>query len=181
MKFAELSISGCFAIELEFRKDERGRFGRVFCVEEFGDMGLKTTWSQMNSSLTLTPGTVRGLHFQRFPHAEVKVVRCTSGSVFDVAVDLRSGSPTFGTWVAAELTAQAGNMLYVPEGCAHGFQALTNNAEVAYMCSAAYSPENEGGLLATDPNIGIKWPLPVRGLSSRDASMPGLADVEPLQ
>ncbi len=180
MIFHQSPIAGCITIELEFHKDTRGRFGRTFCAEEFAIAGLETKWVQMNSSRTSVRGTVRGLHYQRGRHAEVKVVRCTSGAIFDVAVDLRMGSATFGMWTAAELTSESGAMFYVPKGCAHGFQALTDDAEVAYMCSAPYSPDNEGGLLATDPGLAIDWPLPVLSLSTRDAAMPLLTDLEPL-
>lgn len=180
MKFNPTPIDGCFTIDLEFREDQRGCFARVFCVDEFGAAGLLTEWAQMNMSRSLQRGTVRGLHFQRAPNKEVKVVRCTKGTVFDVAVDLREGSATFGKWFGIELNDASGQMLYVPEGCAHGFQALTDGAEVAYMCSARYSPSDEGGVFAGDPKIAVAWPLPLQNLSPRDEAMPHIDDVYPI-
>lgn len=180
MIFRPLSIAGCFVIEPEFRGDARGRFARVFCSEEFAEHGLETSWAQMNMSVTAQAGTVRGLHFQRAPHAEVKVVRCTSGAVWDVAADLRAGSATFGRWVARELSSETGAMMYIPHGVAHGFQALTDDAELTYLHTAAYTPGHEGGVSVTDPDLAIDWPLSLRNISPRDMALPALTEVVPV-
>lgn len=180
MIFRPLTIAGCHEITPAFRGDARGRFARIFCEDEFAAQGLNTRWSQMNCSLTSDAGTVRGMHFQRAPMAEVKVVRCTRGAVWDVAVDLRAGSPTFGRWEAVGLSAKTGAMIYIPVGVAHGFQALTDMAELTYLHSAPYSPEYEGGVAPTDPALGIDWPLAPRNLSPRDSALPALSEVVPL-
>lgn len=172
MIFTPTPIEGVFVISPEARSDERGFFARIFCAEEFAKYGLNSQWVQMNNSFTTQKGTIRGLHFQRAPSAEVKLVRCIRGIVWDVVVDLRSDSPTFGKWYAAELSAENRAMMYVPEGVAHGFQSLTDDSELLYMVSAAYSPMCEGGLRFDDPTVGITWPLSVSVLSDRDRNLP---------
>lgn len=180
MIFTPLSLTGAFRIDLDRREDERGFFARLFCETEFSTQGLTTHWAQMNTSLTRRSGTVRGLHFQRPPQAEVKLVKCVVGAIFDVIVDLRAGSPTYGRWHGEQLSAANKAMMYVPEGFAHGFQTLVDDCELIYMHSCAYSAKDEGGVLPDDPMLAIGWPHPVLGLSERDASHPALSAIEPI-
>ena len=180
MIFRDLAIPGAFEVLPETRGDARGSFERIFCADEFGARGLATTWVQMNLSVTRGAGTLRGMHFQRPPHAEVKLIRAIRGRVHDVIVDLRAGSPTFGRHVAVVLDADLRNAVYVPAGFAHGFQSLTDDAEMIYAHSAAYAPGAEGGVQALDPALGIDWPLPVAQRSPRDEGLPGLREVQPL-
>lgn len=177
MKFTPLSMAGAFRVDVEKREDERGFFARVFCAHEFADHGLETSFVQMNTSVTRKAGSVRGMHFQRPPKAEVKLIRCVRGAVFDVIVDLREGSPTFGHWQGTELTGDNRAMLYVPRGFAHGFQTLADDSELFYMHSEFYSPEHEGGLRFDDPDVGIAWPLPIAEMSPRDRQHPFLSQV----
>lgn len=179
MNFTPLSIPGAHRIELDRKGDARGFFARLFCADEFAAHGLATHMTQMNTSYTAARGTVRGLHFQRPPKAEAKVVRCLRGAIFDVLLDLRPG-PTFGRHVSAELTEDNRSMLYIPEGCAHGFQTLTEDTELLYLHSERYAPEFEGGVHHADPALGIAWPLPPANLSPRDTCFPPLAEVAPL-
>lgn len=177
MKFTPLSMAGAFRVDVEKREDERGFFARVFCAHEFAEHGLETTFVQMNTSVTRKAGSVRGMHFQRPPKAEVKFIRCVRGAVLDVIVDLREGSPTFGRWQGTELTGDNRAMLYVPRGFAHGFQTLADDSELFYMHSEFYSPEHEGGLRFDDPDVGIAWPLPIAEMSPRDRQHPFLSQV----
>lgn len=180
MIFTELSIPGVYTIAVEPRQDARGTFARVFCADEFGALGLNTHWAQMNVSVTQETGTLRGMHFQRPPHSEVKVVRATRGEVHDVIVDLRAGSPTFGRHLAVRLSATQRNAIYIPQGVAHGFQTLTDDSELFYMHSTPYTPGAEGGVQALDPALGINWPLPVTLRSPRDETLPPLSEIAPL-
>ena len=148
--------------------DERGFFERLFCADEFRALGLHKSISQINHTLTRNKGAARGLHFQYPPHAEIKVVSCLQGSVFDVAVDLRKDSPTFLKWHAEILSSDNQKSLFIPEGFAHGFQTLTENCELVYLHSESYKQEAEGALNLRDPAIGIKWPMPFTELSERD-------------
>lgn len=181
MHFRQLGLGDLTEVSLTERIDERGFFARLFCSQEFQENHLHTHWAQINNSLTSVKGTVRGLHFQRPPSAEVKLVRCIRGSIFDVAVDLREGSTTYGQWRSVELSADNRKMLYIPAGFAHGFQSLADDSEIIYFNSAPYSPGVEGGLNCTDRAVSISWPLPVRGLSERDQSLPQLADLVPIK
>lgn len=169
MKFAPLPLAGAFAIELERMEDERGFFARSFCTGEFERHGLKATVAQCNVSWNRRRGTLRGLHFQAAPHEEAKVVRCTRGAIWDVIVDLREGSGTRQRWHAVELSAENRLALYVPEGFAHGFQTLSDDAEVLYQMSVPYHAELARGLRWDDPRLGIRWPVPDPILSARDA------------
>lgn len=180
MIFTPLPIAGAFRVDLDRRADARGFFARLYCAQEFAAHGLGTQWVQMNTSLSHRTGTLRGLHFQRPPAAEAKLVRCLRGAIFDVLVDLRAGSPTYGHWHAEELTHTNRAMLYIPEGCAHGFQTLMPDTELLYMHSAAYSPAHEGGLHHADPSLAIAWPRPIADLSDRDHRFPMLKDLEPI-
>jgi len=180
MTFTELKLPGVYRIDLEKKSDHRGFFARAYCHNEYKNHGLRTEWLQMNHTLTSRKGTVRGLHFQRQPAVEAKVVRCIKGAVFDVVVDLRHASPTFGKWVSAELTDTNRSMLYIPEGCAHGFQTLEPETELLYMHSTVYTPECEGGVLYSDPQLEISWPLPVSETSERDQRHPLLKEIQPI-
>jgi dTDP-4-dehydrorhamnose 3,5-epimerase len=170
MKFVPTRIAGAFAVKHDVRADARGRFKRQYCEREFADVGLNTHWMQANHSVTMGRGSVRGMHFQRPPSAEVKLVSCPVGRAFDVAVDLRQGSPTFLQWASVEI--DDATSFYIPEGCAHGFQALTDEVHLIYQHSASYDPQAEGGVRFDDPAIGIQWPLPVGTVSDRDRSFP---------
>ena len=168
MLFIPTRLKGAFEVRHDVRSDARGRFRRKYCEREFGAAGINTIWVQVNHSVTLGVGSIRGIHFQRPPAAEAKLVSCPAGRAFDVAVDLRSGSPTFLQWAAVEIGEQTS--FYIPEGCAHGFQALTDELHLIYQHSAFFMPEAEGGVRFDDPAIGIDWPLPVGTVSDRDRS-----------
>jgi len=173
MIFHETEIPGAFTIDLERREDERGFFARAWCVEEFAAHGLSTRLAQANLSFNRSAGILRGMHFQRAPHEEAKLVRCTRGAIFDVIVDLRPESPAYRRWIGVELTAENRRALYVPEGCAHGYQTLADGTEALYLVSEAYAPDSEGGVRWDDPAFGIEWPhADNRSLSSRDATWP---------
>ena len=168
-------ISGVFLIESERRADSRGWFSRTYCSEEFSEMGLETNFVQCSTSYNELRGTLRGLHYQTVPHSETKLVRCTRGAIFDVVVDIRPESPTFGKWVAAELSGNDGAMLYIPEGCAHGFQTLVPNTEIFYQISAPYQAACSSGIRWDDPSLDIDWPIATPIISERDSELPVLA------
>ena len=170
MRFVPLPIAGAFEVRHDLRSDPRGRFKRQYCEQEFAVAGLETRWVQVNHSVTLGKGSLRGMHFQRQPAAEAKLVSCPVGRAYDVAVDLRTGSPTFLKWAAVEI--DEATSIYIPKGCAHGFQALSDEIHLIYQHSAPYSPESEGGVQFDDPAIGIEWPLPLGTISDRDRSFP---------
>ena len=175
MIFKESILPGAYSIELEKRGDERGFFARAWCRQEFGRVGLNTGIVQANVSRTQARGTIRGMHLQVSPAAETKLVRCVRGAVLDVICDLRLDSPTFRLWEGFELTDSNHRAVYVPEGFAHGFQALTDDVELFYQVTAYYSPEHERGVRYDDPEIGIEWPLEASVVSEKDASWPPLA------
>ncbi len=174
MRFTPASLEGAWLIDLEPRVDERGFFARTFCEEEFAAHGLNIRWPQANLTLTRQRGMIRGMHWQAEPRPEVKLVRCAVGAIWDVVVDVRPGSPTFGRWTAHELTAENGRQLYIPAGFAHGFQCLADNSEVAYLMGDFYAPDLARGLRWDDPAVGINWPLPNPVLSERDRQLPPL-------
>lgn len=165
-------IAGLWVAESHPHLDNRGAFARLFCQEALADALGGRHIVQINYSRTTEVGAVRGLHFQHAPHAEMKLVRCLRGKVWDVAVDLRQGSPTFLQWFATELTPANAHMLVIPEGCAHGFQVLEPNSELLYLHTAAYAPTAEGGIHHTDARLQINWPLPVTDMSQRDRLLP---------
>jgi dTDP-4-dehydrorhamnose 3,5-epimerase len=175
MIFHETAIPGPVVIDLERRGDERGYFARAWCEKEFAAHGITTGFVQANMSVSRSKGTLRGLHLQFAPHREAKLVRCVRGALYDVAVDARPESPTFGKWVGVELTAESHRMIFVPEGFAHGFQTLADDSEAHYMVSAFYAPGAEGGIRYDDPELGIAWPLPVSAMSEKDQKWPGIA------
>ena len=170
MIFRETRLKGAFVIEPKPIEDERGFFARTFCQKEFTVRGLSPCVAQCNISFNKRKGTLRGMHYQAPPHEEAKLVRCTMGAIYDVIVDLRTGSPTFKQWVGIELAAQNRVMLYVPEGFAHGFQTLVDNVEVFYQISEFYRPKRIEGFRWNDAAIGIEWPDPgcARVISPRD-------------
>lgn len=174
---AESPLAGLKLVRRQRLGDSRGFLSRLFCAEELAGAGWDGPVAQVNHSRTARRGTVRGMHFQRAPHAEAKLVSCLRGEVFDVAVDLRPASPTFGRWHASRLSADNGCALLVPAGFAHGFQAQCDDVELLYCHSTAHAPQAEGGLNAQDASVAIAWPLPVSELSARDASLPGLHDL----
>lgn len=172
MIFGATGVDGAWLIDIEPKEDERGFFARVWCRQELAAQGLDIEVAQESISWNRHRGTVRGLHFQRPPHAETKIVRCARGAIFDVIVDLRPRSPTFLRWEAFELTAADHRAIYIPKGLAHGFQALTDDTEVAYQISAFHVPEAAAGFRYDDPAFGVRWPLPVTMISERDLSWP---------
>ena len=172
MHFSHLDIRGACLIEPELIGDSRGSFARNFCAREFAEHGLATEFPQHSISRNVLKGTVRGMHFQTAPHEEAKLVWCTRGAIFDVCLDLRPGSPTFRNWIGFELSADNGRQLYIPQGCAHGFQTLTDDAEIFYRISQYYAPEASVGVRFDDPAFGIEWPLPVTAMSDRDRNLP---------
>jgi dTDP-4-dehydrorhamnose 3,5-epimerase len=178
MRFTESCLKGAFIIDVERREDERGFFARTFCAREFAGHGLNTKFVQCHTSYNRARGTLRGMHYQGRPAAESKLVRCTSGAIYDVIVDVRQESPTYLKHIAVELSADSRRQLYVPEMFAHGFITLTDDVEVAYQVGAFYSPEHERGLRYDDPVLNIDWCAPVRVVSPRDLGWP-LLDVQP--
>ena len=175
MILAESKFKGAYIIEPERLEDDRGFFARIFCQEEFAAHGLRTRFVQGSISFNHKKGTLRGMHYQVAPHAEARLVRCTMGAIYDVIIDLRSGSPTFKQWVALELTAQNRTMLYVPEGLAHGFQSLVDDTEVSYLMTESYHPDLAGGVRSDDPAFGIEWPMPAKVIADRDRTYPDFA------
>jgi dTDP-4-dehydrorhamnose 3,5-epimerase len=172
MLFTSTQLEGAFLIDIEPRTDERGFFARTWCRHELAARGLDTEVAQESISYNRLAGTVRGLHFQRPPHEENKIVRCTSGAVFDVIVDLTPHSSSHLRWQGFELTAENRRAVYIPKGVAHGFQTLADHCEVNYHISAFYAPEAAGGYRHDDASFEITWPLPVRVISERDMSWP---------
>lgn len=178
MQFVSTSVRDAVLVEPEPREDDRGWFARIFCTEEFAENGLVGTIAQINLAETAAAGTVRGLHYQLAPAREAKLVRCVTGRIFDVVVDLRPSSSTFGAWTGVELSADTANALYVPPGCAHGYQALTEGARALYHGSSPYRPELERGLHHADPRIGVDWPLDPVNVSEKDEGLPAFGDVD---
>lgn len=172
MQFTETRLPGTYLIDPEPHGDDRGFFARVLCVDELAAHGLSMNIVQVNMSYSAQTGTLRGLHYQAEPYAEAKMVRCTSGAVFDVMVDLRPASATYRQWFGTKLSADNRRLAYIPEGCAHGFLTLTNDAEVMYPVTARYTPEAEHGVRYDDPALAIEWPVPVRVVSDKDRTWP---------
>jgi dTDP-4-dehydrorhamnose 3,5-epimerase len=168
MIFTQSPIDGVYLIDLDKRGDDRGFFARLFCRDEFAAHGLETNYVQINNSRSAATGTLRGLHYQLDPAAEVKVVRCIAGALWDVVVDLRPQSPQFGRWFGAELTAENRRMMYVPQGFAHGFVTLADETEAFYLVSNFYAPERERGVRWNDPRFGVEWPIAPSVISDKD-------------
>lgn len=179
MKLIPTRVAGVWLIEMHRHRDERGWFARTWCARELAEHGLDVRVSQCSSSFNLRKGTLRGMHYQVAPHEEVKIVRCTRGAIFDVVLDLRPASPTFKQWTGEKLGVDNGRALYVPEGCAHGFQALEDDSELLYMNSAEFHPASARGVRWNDPAFAIQWPLPnVAIMNDRDRHIPDFATAE---
>jgi dTDP-4-dehydrorhamnose 3,5-epimerase len=176
MIFHQLHLAGAYRIEQELMSDERGIFARRFCAESFRAHGLESDLVQRSVSFNLRGGTLRGMHFQASPYLEAKLVRCTRGAVFDVIVDLRDGSATYGQWHCEELTADNRAMIYVPKGFAHGFQTLVDNTEIDYEITPAYVPGADRGFRFDDPALDIPWPIATTILSKRDMLLPASSE-----
>ena len=172
MIFTETELAGAYVIDLDRREDDRGFFARAWDTNELADRGLNPAVVQCNLSFNHRAGALRGMHFQKEPHAEAKLIRCTRGAIYDVIVDLRPGSPTFTSWIAVELTEENRRSLYVPEGFAHGYQTLADGTETFYLVSEFYAPGAESGVRYDDPAFGIAWPHAVSAISEKDASWP---------
>ena len=168
MQFNETPLAGAYTIELDKIGDDRGFFARAFCEQEFSEVGLVSHFVQVNNSLSADKGTLRGMHYQLAPKAETKLVRCIRGSLYDIILDLRPDSPTFGQHFGAELSAENRRMMYVPKGFAHGFITLTDNAEAFYMVDEPYAPDMERGVRWNDPEFAIEWPAEPVVLSDKD-------------
>lgn len=179
MIFRKTALKGAYIIELEPHSDERGQFVRTWCRDEFRRHGIETAFVQTAVSINEQRGTLRGLHWQEAPHEEAKIVRCARGAIYDVIVDIRPDSPTFGQWLGLTLTAGAQLMLFIPEGFAHGFQTLEDDTEVSYQLSAGYVAGAGRGLRYNDPALAIDWPLPVSRISDRDRSWPLMQPLNP--
>lgn len=176
MTFSECPIIGAYHIETDLLEDDRGLFARAWCQDEFAEQGLTTSFVQANLAQSHRAGTVRGIHYQAAPHTEAKYVRSIWGAIYDVIVDLRPNSPTYLQWHGQKLTADRRNALYVPEGCGHGYQTLTDDSELFYLVTSAYAREFERGIRYNDPRIAIDWPLEVTIVSDKDQSWPLLSD-----
>jgi len=172
MRFTENDVVGAKVIDPSPHEDVRGRFMRAWCAREFAEHGLDFVPVQSNMGFSVQKGTVRGMHFQETPALEAKLVRCTRGAMFDVVLDLRPGSASYGKWHGAELSAENGRMMYVPEGCAHGYQTLEDGTEMHYMASEFYTPSAARGVRFDDPAFGIQWPLAATVVSEQDRSWP---------
>ena len=176
MIFTALSVAGAWRVDVERREDERGFFGRTFCAEEFAAHGLHCQFPQSNVSVNHRRGALRGMHFQAAPRPDPKLVRCVSGAIYDVVLDLRPDSPSYLAWEACELSAGSFTALFIPGGCAHGFQCLTDHAQVFYQMGDSYVADLARGVRWNDPAFGISWPLEVSAISPRDAAF---ADYRP--
>jgi dTDP-4-dehydrorhamnose 3,5-epimerase len=172
MEFGETPLAGAYLIRQTRIVDHRGFFARAFCQQEFAAHGLTSSMVQLNVGFSHEAGTLRGMHYQERPHSEAKLMRCTSGAIFDVIVDLRLDSPTRGRWFGTELSAENGLLLYAPEGFAHGYQTLVADAEMYYLASAFYVHSSARGVRYDDPVFGIRWPLPVSAISEADRGWP---------
>lgn len=178
MIFTETRLKGAFIIDLDRKSDERGFFARAFCQKEFRDHGLKSVVAQANVASNARRGTLRGMHFQYPPAAESKLVRAIRGAILDIIVDLRPESPTYLEHISVELNEDNMTALYVPERFAHGYQVLRDNTDTSYQVGEFYTPNAEGGLRYDDPRLGLKWPLPVSVISSKDQAFRPLSEVE---
>jgi len=181
MIFKETKLEGNYLINLQLKEDERGFFARYYCKKEFSQKGLNTKWVQINTSASKEVGTLRGLHYQREPNAEVKLVRCLKGSIWDVVVDLREMSKTFGKWFAAKLSDENRTMMYVPKGFAHGFISLEPNSEILYFVSDFYAPNLEGTLIWNDKKVEINWPIEPKVVSDKDLKGINLEKIIPIE
>lgn len=178
MLFEATKLQDAYLIKLQKIEDERGFFARSWCKNEFQAQGLDTNLAQCNISFNRHKGTLRGMHYQSPPHAETKLVRCTRGAIYDVIIDLRPDSPSFLQWIGVTLTPENGDILYIPKGFGHGFQTLTDDAEIFYQMSDFYAPQSAKGVRWDDPLFGIEWPLPPTVLSDKDRALPAAAPAQ---
>jgi dTDP-4-dehydrorhamnose 3,5-epimerase len=178
MIFHPTELDQVFLIDIERYADERGSFGRTFCRREYAARGLASEFVQASTSFTRRAGTLRGMHYQRPPHAEAKLVRCIRGAIFDVVADLRPQSPSFMRWRGFTLHGIGDAMLYIPPGCAHGFQTLEDDTEVLYHMSQEYAPASASGFRYDDPAFAITWPLPISVIAEKDLSWKAVADTQ---
>ena len=176
MLFKETRLNGVFLLDLERIQDDRGFFSRLWCKNELEQLSLNANVVQSNIYYNKKKGTLRGLHYQKAPYQETKYVRCTKGAIYDVVVDLRSNSPTYKQWLGVELSEENGHMLYVPEGCAHGYLSLEDHAEVTYFVTEFYKGDAEGGIRYDDKAFNIKWPIAITEISEKDKNRPDYAD-----
>jgi dTDP-4-dehydrorhamnose 3,5-epimerase len=176
MRFYPTMLPGAWHVHLEPARDRRGYFARTFCVEEFAANNLETSYSQHSISFSTHKGTLRGMHYQRDPYSEVKLVRCSKGVIWDVIIDIRPNSRTYRRWQALELSSTNGHQLYIPMGFAHGFQTLCDDVEVNYLISVPYAPQAARGIRYDDPAFGITWPLPVTEISEKDLHWPNFTE-----
>lgn len=172
MKILSTKIPGVILVQPDFHRDERGFFGRTFSEEKFSEANLNTDWPHCNLSRTIGQGLIRGLHWQQAPHEEIKLIRCSAGRICDIILDLRPGSPTFKEWQAFELDAQHPSLLYVPPGCAHGFQCLSDSCDVFYQMSTEYHGQSARGVRWNDPAFAIQWPILPGKVGARDSAWP---------
>ncbi len=172
MFFKLTKIKQVYLIKQNRKKDKRGFFSRLWCKKILADKGLNSKLVQISISYSSKTGTIRGLHYQSYPFRETKVVTCISGAIFDVVVDVRKNSPTYGKWISFELNEKNGFLIYIPEGCAHGFQTLKENTRVLYFISQFHNPKYERGIVWNDPTLAIPWPLPVTNISEKDKNLP---------
>ena len=177
MKFCETELAGAFIIDVEYFSDARGGFARTFCLDEFEAAGVPATVVQGATSFSAKAGTLRGLHYQLPPYSQSKVVRVTSGAIYDVIVDLRPESATFGRHISVELSLENRRMLFIPKEFAHGFLTLADATEIEYLFDEVYEKSSEGGINFRDPDLGIEWPRSIEVIADRDLSLPRLADV----
>lgn len=176
MIFTPTKLAGAFIIDLKKIEDDRGFFSRTFCINEFKDQGIDIEIRQANTNLSTKKGTIRGMHYQRHPYEEDKIVRCTKGALFDVIIDLRKDSPTYKQWIGVKLTENNHRALFVPKGFAHGFLTLEDNTEANYLVSQFYTPGAEAGIRFNDPQFGIEWPFEPIVVSDKDLSHPNYQD-----
>lgn len=174
MIFTPTPLAGSYILDIEPKADERGFFARTFCRSEFEQAGLHTDFPQCSLSYNKHRGIIRGMHYQKIPYSEVKIVRCIRGAIWDVVIDLRKSSPTYLQWHAIELSESNYKALYIPQEFAHGFQALLDDSIVEYFISEPFQSDYQGGIRWSDPRVGIKWPLPDPILSARDQTLPGV-------
>lgn len=174
MLFEETKLSGVWIVTPQPLRDERGFFSRIVCGDEFAEHGLYNSWAQQNIAYNYKRGTLRGMHYQKGKAAEIKVVRCTRGGIFDVAVDMRNYSSTYLQWMGVELTADNHKMFYIPEGFAHGYITLTDDTEISYLVSAPYTPGQEAGIRYDDPQVAVQWPIEPQIISDKDKNWPYL-------
>lgn len=177
MKLIETKLKDCYILEPDRFGDNRGWFSESYNKKVFEDLGLNYDFVQDNESFSAKKGVLRGLHFQNKPYTQAKIVRCTSGAVYDVAVDIRHDSPTYGMWVGVELSEENGRQLLIPRGFLHGFQTLTDNVKFAYKCDNYYNKESDGGVMYNDPDIGVVWPIEDPILSEKDKHHPKLREL----